>query len=282
MKITLLHSLFHSELASIHAKTEIDSFFNILTEHKLGLTRIDRALQPAFEVINEDLVFFQNSIQKLKEEQPVQYITGKTEFYGLTFEVNKNVLIPRTETEELVQWILDDFQDKKNLSILDIGTGSGCIAISLAKSSSASKVTAIDFSKSAIEVAKKNAQSNDVTINFIEKDILNTEELPEQYDIIVSNPPYIRNLEKKEIKNNVLDFEPHSALFVDDNDALIFYAKIATLAKKHLHPDGKLYFEINQYLGDETLELLKDKGFTENELQKDIFGNDRMTKSSFE
>jgi release factor glutamine methyltransferase len=280
MKITLLHTLFHSELDAIYPKTEIDAFFNILTEFKLGLTRVDRALQPAFEVINENLEFFEKSIQQLKEEYPVQYITGKTEFYGLPFEVNKNVLIPRPETEELVQWILDDFQDKKNLSILDIGTGSGCIAISLSKFSKDSTVSAIDFSETALETAKENAKLNDVKINFIKKDILNTSDLNEQYDIIVSNPPYVRNLEKQEIKKNVLENEPHSALFVEDDDALIFYSKISSLAKKHLKKDGKLYFEINQYLGKETLEMLVEQGFSKNELQKDIFGNDRMTKSS--
>lgn len=174
MKITLLHSLFHSELSAIYPKTEIDTFFNILTEHKLGLTRVDRALQPAFEVINDDLTYFENSIQQLKNEYPVQYITGKTEFFGLPFEVNKNVLIPRPETEELVQLILDDFQDKKNLTILDIGTGSGCIAIALAKFSKNAIVTAIDFSEAAIETATENAQTNEVHVNFIKKDILST------------------------------------------------------------------------------------------------------------
>jgi release factor glutamine methyltransferase len=280
MKINLLHTLFHSELNEIYPKTEIDSFFNILTEHKLGLTRVDRALQPAFEVISNDLAFFETSIEQLKEEYPVQYITGKTEFYGLPFEVNKNVLIPRTETEELVEWILDDLQDKKNLSILDIGTGSGCIAISLAKHSTASKVTALDFSETAITTAKENAKLNNVEIDFLQKDILITNELPQQYDIIVSNPPYVRNLEKKEIKKNVLGYEPHSALFVEDDNALIFYRKISSLAKKYLKPDGKLYFEINQYLSKETLEMLEQQGFAKNELKKDIFGNDRMTKSS--
>lgn len=281
MKITLLHNLFHSELNALYPKTEIDAFFNILTEHQLGLTRVDRALQPAIEVIHKDLAFFENSIELLKKEYPVQYITGKTEFFSLPFDVNKNVLIPRPETEELVQWILDDFQDKKNISILDIGTGSGCIAIALAKNSKDTLVTAIDFSETALEIAKKNASNNQVEIDFVQTDILNTDSLPNQYDIIVSNPPYVRNLEKQEIKKNVLDFEPHSALFVEDDNALIFYKKIALLAKEYLKPEGKLYFEINQYLGKETLTMLKELGFTKNELQKDIFGNDRMTKSSF-
>lgn len=280
MKITQLHSHFHNELASFYPKTEIDSFFNLVTEFKLGLTRVDRALQPSFEPSETELHFFEVTLQQLKKEKPIQYILGKTEFYSLPFYVNEAVLIPRPETEELVEWILDDFQDKKNIHILDIGTGSGCIAISLAKNSTESKVSALDFSETAIQTAKKNAKLNTVSVHFIEQDILKAETLPKKYDIIVSNPPYVRNLEKQEINNNVLSYEPHSALFVEDDNALIFYKKIAELAKSHLKPNGKLYFEINQYLGKETIELLEEIGFTKNELRKDIFGNDRMTKSS--
>lgn len=280
MKITQLHSHFHNELASFYPKTEIDSFFNLVTEFKLGLTRVDRALQPSFEPSETELHFFEVTLQQLKKEKPIQYILGKTEFYSLPFYVNEAVLIPRPETEELVEWILDDFQDKKNIHILDIGTGSGCIAISLAKNSTESKVSALDFSETAILTAKKNAKLNTVSVHFIEQDILKAETLPKKYDIIVSNPPYVRNLEKQEINNNVLSYEPHSALFVEDDNALIFYKKIAELAKSHLKPNGKLYFEINQYLGKETIELLEEIGFTKNELRKDIFGNDRMTKSS--
>ena len=280
MKITQLHSHFHNELASFYPKTEIDSFFNLVTEFKLGLTRVDRALQPSFEPSETELHFFEVTLQQLKKEKPIQYILGKTEFYSLPFYVNEAFLIPRPKTEELVEWILDDFQDKKNIHILDIGTGSGCIAISLAKNSTESKVSALDFSETAILTAKKNAKLNTVSVHFIEQDILKAETLPKKYDIIVSNPPYVRNLEKQEINNNVLSYEPHSALFVEDDNALIFYKKIAELAKSHLKPNGKLYFEINQYLGKETIELLEEIGFTKNELRKDIFGNDRMTKSS--
>ncbi|MFC2110453.1 peptide chain release factor N(5)-glutamine methyltransferase [Bacteroidota bacterium] len=281
MKITQLKSLFHSELKSTYPESEINSFFNILAEFKLGLTRVDMALQPQFEIVNKELTFFKESLEKLKNEFPLQYITEKTEFYGLPFHINKNVLIPRPETEELVEWILDDFQDKKNLDILDIGTGSGCIAISLAKNSKDANVSAIDFSEKALETAKNNALLNKVSVDYFQKDILKTESLPKKYDVIVSNPPYVRELEKKEIKNNVLNNEPHSALFVPDTNALVFYKKIAELAINHLKPNGILYFEINQYLGNETLNLLKELGFKKNELRKDIFRNDRMTKSSF-
>ena len=164
------------------------------------------------------------------------------------------------------------------MKIVDIGTGSGCIAISLAKNLKNAQVSAIDVSEKALAIANKNAEINEVEVNFILKNILQTEDLENQFDVIVSNPPYVRNLEKAEIKPNVLEFEPHLALFVDDNDALLFYRKIAQLAQKNLSENGKLFFEINQYLGKETVDLLENLGFKNIELKKDIYGNDRMIK----
>lgn len=216
-------------------------------------------------------------------EIPIQYLLGKTSFYGLDFEVNENVLIPRPETEELVDWILESQKSKaesRKLKILDIGTGSGCIAVSLAKNLSDAKVFAIDVSEKALATAKKNAEINAVEITFISQNILETQDLGQKFDIIVSNPPYVRHLEKEEIKKNVLDNEPHLALFVEDNDALIFYRKIAELAQKNLSSSGQLYFEINQYLGKEMIELLETMNFKNVELRKDIYGNDRMTRST--
>jgi release factor glutamine methyltransferase len=206
----------------------------------------------------------------------------KTIFYVLDFEVNENVLIPRPETEELVEWILESQKSKvksQKLKILDIGTGSGCIAISLAKNIPNATVFAIDISEKALATAKKNAEINGVNVTFLEKNILETEDLEQQFDIIVSNPPYVRELEKEEIKKNVLDNEPHLALFVEDNDALIFYRKIAELAQKNLVENGQLFFEINQYLGTETVDLLEKMNFKNIELRKDIYGNDRMIKA---
>jgi release factor glutamine methyltransferase len=197
----------------------------------------------------------------------------------LDFEVNENVLIPRPETEELVDWILSNnriIETSNPLKILDIGTGSGCIAISLAKNLPNAQVYAIDVSEQALATAEKNAKRNNVNVIFIQKDILATEDLGQQFDIIVSNPPYVRNLEKEEIKKNVLNNEPHLALFVQDNDALIFYTKIANLAQKNLSDNGQLYFEINQYLGKEMIALLQNLNFKNIELRKDIYGNDRM------
>lgn len=279
MKLLQLKSEFNSQLETQYPKTEIDSFFNLLTEYKLGLTRVDRALQPNFELKETSLAFFKKALQSLKEEVPVQYIIGKTWFYGLPFYVNNSVLIPRPETEELVSWILEDLGDKVGINILDIGTGSGCIAIALAKNLTKATVWALDISEAALQTAKKNATLNQVDIRFATQDILTTDSLPSSFDVIVSNPPYVRMLEKKEIKNNVLVHEPSTALFVADDTALVFYDKISDLALNHLKPDGKLYFEINQYLGKEMLAMLAEKGFSSNELKKDIFDNDRMTKS---
>jgi len=280
VKLSKLKTVFHSQLKSIYPKTEIAAFFSVLTSYKLGLTRVDIALQPDFILTEIQNLFFQDCIEKLKKEIPIQYITGRTEFYSLPFFVNKNVLIPRPETEDLISTILKNTQHKGHQSILDIGTGSGCIAISLAKNLPNAKIQALDFSKTAIETAKKNALLNDVNITFKQQDIIKTTQFSEKFDIIVSNPPYVRNLEKKEIRKNVLKYEPHSALFVDDEMPLMFYSKIADLALKHLNPDGHLYFEINQYLGKEMIEMLSEKGFSNNLLKKDIFGNDRITVSS--
>ena len=211
----------------------------------------------------------------------------------MRFEVNENTLIPRPETEELVEWIIESQKSKvksQKFEILDIGTGTGCIPISLKANLPHVNVSAIDVSEKALEVARRNAVSNKVEINFIQTNILEVEDLsqlqtpnfqlPTSFDIIVSNPPYVRNLEKEEIKKNVLDYEPHLALFVEDTDALLFYRKIAQLALKNLAPNGLLFFEINQYLGKETVELLKNLGLKNIELKKDIYGNDRMVKST--
>ena len=252
---------FFLELSKIYPETEIQSFFNILIEFKLGLSRIELALQPTLKFNTIDLDFFKKALIDLKTQLPIQYIIGKTEFYGITFKVNKDVLIPRPETEELVNWIIKDYQDTSTIKILDIGTGSGCIAISLAKNISNAEVFALDISSEAIKIAKSNAKSNNVSIQFIEADILNLDKLPHKFDILVSNPPYVRELEKEQMQKNVLENEPHIALFVKNENPLLFYTKISDFAKSHLKPKGQLYFEINQYFGKETVELLNSKGF---------------------
>jgi release factor glutamine methyltransferase len=227
----------------------------------------------------EEIAIWNEILEKLKQEIPIQYILGTTSFYGLEFEVNQNVLIPRPETEELVDWIIstnDARQQPNNLKILDIGTGSGCIAISLAKNMPKAQVFAIDVSEKALVTAQKNAVINKVEVTFLQKNILETSDLEQQFDIIVSNPPYVRHLEKQEIKKNVLDNEPHLALFVEDHDALLFYKKIAELTQKSTSKNTQLYFEINQYLGSEMIDLLEKRNFKNIQLKKDIYGNDRM------
>jgi len=271
---------FFLELSKLYPETEIQSFFNMLIQHKLNLSRVDLALQPSLEFNNSDLDFFQKALKELKNQIPIQYIIGETEFYGLNFNVNSNVLIPRPETEELVDWILKDHQNSPSIKILDIGTGSGCIAISLAKNLPNAEIFALDISAEAIKTAKSNAVINNVTLNFIEANILTLSDLSNKFDIIVSNPPYVRELEKEQMQPNVLVNEPHLALFVENDNPLLFYNKIADLAKSYLNKNGHLYFEINQYLGNETLELLHIKGFKNIQLKKDIFEVDRMTKAS--
>ena len=274
---------FLNELSSLYDESEIDSFFYIIIEKLHYLKRIDLALNPETVMDGTHLKKWNSIISDLKTQKPIQYILGETEFYDLRFEVNENTLIPRAETEELIELIISNNQIAKlpnPLKILDIGTGSGCIAISLAKNISNAEVSAIDVSEKALAIAKKNAEVNNIKVDFLLNNILETEDLEQQFDIIVSNPPYVRNFEKAEIKPNVLEYEPHLALFVEDTDALLFYRKIGQLAKKNLNPNGKLYFEINQYLGKETVQLLEDMGFRNVELKKDIYGNDRMIQST--
>ena len=283
MKIKEYRAQFIQELLPIYDAGEAESFFYLILEEKRNLKRIDLALNPELTFSNDEIEVWNLILNQLKKEIPIQYLLGKTSFYGLEFEVNPNVLIPRPETEELVEWIIQSQKSKaesQKIKILDIGTGSGCIAISLAKNLPNAQVFAIDVSEKALATAQKNTKRNGVNIVFIEKNILETYDLEQHFDIIVSNPPYVRELEKQEIKKNVLDNEPHLALFVNDNDALIFYRKIAELAQKNLSPNGQLFFEINQYLGKEMIDLLKKMGFKNIELRKDIYGNDRMIKGT--
>jgi release factor glutamine methyltransferase len=278
-------SHFFDALKNSQDEQEIESFFFILTEYLHNLKRIDVALNPNFKLSDEEVEKWNAILAQLQQDKPIQYIAGEAWFYGLKFEVNENTLIPRPETEELVEWILNSSitQLPSPNIILDIGTGTGCIPIALKANLPQANVSAIDVSEKAIEVAKRNAELNKVEVNFIQANILEVEDLsqlPSSYNIIVSNPPYVRNLEKQEIKKNVLDYEPHLALFVEDTDALLFYRKIAQLAIKNLTPNGLLFFEINQYLGKETVELLENLGFKNIELKKDMFGNDRMIRCS--
>ena len=292
-------SHFFDALKNSQDEQEIESFFFILTEYLHNLKRVDVALNPNFELSEADIVKWNAILALLQQEKPIQHITGEAWFYGLQFEVNENTLIPRPETEELVEWIIESWklevgswksENQKRINVLDIGTGTGCIPITLKTNLPQANVSAIDVSEMALEVAKRRSEEKKVEVNFIQANILEVEDvskiqtsisqLPTNFDIIVSNPPYVRNLEKQEIKKNVLDYEPHLALFVEDTDALLFYRKIAQLSIKNLSPNGLLFFEINQYLGKETVELLENLGFKNIELKKDMFGNDRMIRCS--
>lgn len=280
MLLKEFRSKFTNELQGEFPKEEIQSFFNILTESFLKMSRLDVALDPEKKLSETQLDQFGDALLRLKKHEPIQYITGETQFFGLNFKVNKSVLIPRPETEDLVLWILDDFNERKEeLKILDIGTGSGCIAVSLAKNLLQAKITAIDISVEAIDTARENAELNQVEIDFKQADILQMTELPEQYDVIVSNPPYVRELEKEDMQRNVLEFEPETALYVKDHDPLLFYEKISELAVNSLKNKGAVYFEINQYLGEETEKILIGKNFR-TILKKDIFEVDRMLKGT--
>lgn len=286
MLLREIKNIFHAELDALYPKDEVASFFSMLIEEYLGLERFVLAMQPDLIVSKEDETTLFSALSRLKLQEPIQHIIEKAYFMDMDFCISKNALIPRPETEELVRWIIQEVQGKKykvqrkaTLRILDIGTGSGCIAISLAKHVTNAEVFALDISKEALKVAKKNAALNEVEVTFLEKDIFDFN-LDLDFDIIVSNPPYVREREKKEMNKNVLEHEPSKALFVSDDNPLVFYKKITALASKLLNDGGSLFFEINQYLGKETKQLLGDHNFSEIELRKDMFGNDRMLKAT--
>ncbi len=273
-----------SELNLHYPKTEISSFIKIIFSEYLKLDAGGIIVNEDKIISEENLVLLQKAIERLKTFEPIQYIIGNSYFYGLTFFVNKSVLIPRPETEELVEMIVKSHKGHQNtLKILDIGTGSGCIAVSLAKFLKNSEVFAIDNSPEALKVAKKNAFENGVEIFFIEDDILSPKSIINdmQFDIIVSNPPYVTDSEKPLMQPNVLNFEPDSALFVPDDNPLIYYKKISEFAQKKLNLNGNLYFEINQNYGRELIDLMN-QIFPKSKLIliKDLSGNDRFIHAS--
>lgn len=217
-------------------------------------------------------------LNRLKRYEPIQYITGETEFFGLPFFVNQSVLIPRPETEELVELILNE-NKKSGLSLLDIGTGSGAIAVALAKNMDRASVSAWDISHQALDVAVLNSKANSTDISFNRVDVLGDYPTDKKYDIIVSNPPYVLDSEKEQMEQNVLEHEPHTALFVPDNNALLFYERIADIALNLLTPAGRVYFEVNQAKGAETVIMLEERGFTEVALFQDLSKKDRMIRA---
>ena len=255
----------------------------LVFEHYLSTSATDFALNRDIRISESKIVELWRVIKQLNNDVPVQYITGRAYFRELVLEVNEHVLIPRSETEELVEWVLNDLVGIQNepsrpLQCWDIGTGSGAIAISLAKELKGSRVFASDISEKALEVARRNAEMNQTSVHFFLHDILK-DPMPEQrFDCIVSNPPYVRESEKAFMHKNVLDYEPHQALFVTDNDPLLYYSSIVSAAKATLNPSGVLYVEINEALGRETAELFEQNGFSAVEIRKDMHGKERMVK----
>lgn len=295
MQLKQLAQNFKESLSAIYQEDESQALFLMALQHLLNYSRADYLLKKELQIDDEKAAKFLTILKELKTGRPIQYVLGETHFYGLTFKVDESVLIPRPETEELVEWIVSVCSSQFSVgtsllqtpnsqlpTILDIGTGSGCIAIALKKNLPNTKVYALDIAEDAIETAKQNALLNNVEVEFVKDDILTSSvlSLPSPISLIVSNPPYIKEDEKPAMHQNVLANEPHTALFVSNENPLIFYEAIANFALKNLANNGLLFFEINEYLGEETVNLLDSKGFKNIELKKDMQGKDRMIKAN--
>lgn len=282
-----LHAIeqeYQNKLSELYPSSEIKQLFLLCYAHISGKKALHYALERRDELTEADSVRYLALLEELAIGRPLQHILGEAPFFGLMFHVNAHTLIPRPETEELVQLILDEHGNHPQLEVLDVGTGSGCIAISLAKKLKEAMVHAIDISKPALEVAKTNAKKHAVAVNFINADISEWSYFMQDdqlFDIIVSNPPYITPKEQDAMHSNVMLYEPHSALFVEEHAPMFFYDVIADLARKHLKPDGTLYFEINQYLAEETADLLRKKGYQKVDLFDDLNAAKRMIRASY-
>jgi len=283
LPVNKIIEMFRASLGQFYSGNEIMQFIYTLFAEYLNWPKTRIHLDPEFIVPSEKASYFNEALQDLIEKRPIQYIIGKSWFNEKEYIVNADVLIPRPETEELCNLIfLDNSQDQyKDIAVLDIGTGSGCIAIDLKMKFPYAKILAVDQSPAALRVARQNAEYNSAKVDFMELDILDsgTWGKVSGYDIIVSNPPYILESEKEMMDAKVKKYEPASALYVPDDDPLKFYAAICSFAKKHLNQSGKLYFEINERFGKETVALIKEFGFEKVELLKDFFGKDRFIRA---
>lgn len=279
---------YKKELSDIYTESELQNLTNWIFEKQLKLNATEIILDETIRVNQSDLIILEQMCYKLKEHQPIQYVLGEAEFYHLKFKVNKNVLIPRPETEELVDLIIKKQKKGKEINILDIGTGSGCIPISIKKNIPDANVYSLDISDDALEIAKSNAVKNKVDVNFFKADILSdtisevilNQTKDKKIDILISNPPYVLNSEKRGLHNRVKNFEPHLALFVDDADPILFYRKITSLAMSVLSQNGMLYFECHTNYAKDVYQLLKDRGFQNVSLQKDMAGLNRFVSGS--
>jgi len=277
------YSDFVNRLKSVYDEREADNIADWVFEKITGLKRSERRLDKDEELDESDFLLLQNYLQQLLQHKPVQYVLEEAWFYKMKFFVNENVLIPRPETEELVEWIVNDLKSEavsKSTNIIDIGTGSGCIAISLKKELTKAKVTAIDTSEKALEVAKKNSLELNAKTDFIQLDFLKEEKWNRlsKFDVIVSNPPYIPVRERESLAKNVTEHEPAMALFVENNDPYIFYKKIARFSETHLEPNGKVYVEVHEDYAKEVKTLFENTRF-KSEIKKDIYGKERMVKA---
>lgn len=278
-EVKRIAQIIYDELGGYYTQSEVSALTRIIATEMLGVAQMTYFLKDdvTLKAEQEEMLF--NAIERLKKQEPIQYIQGYSDFCGLRFKVTSATLIPRPETSELVEWIASEYSGKI-VNILDIGTGSGCIAVSLANKLPDSKVTAWDISNEVLAVATENSKANGCAVAFEEVDILAYRPTGKQFDIIVSNPPYIKENEKAAMHSNVLDWEPHTALFVPDSDPLLFYRTIAEKGLQMLAPSGTLYFEINHAHGTETMKMLADYGYTDIELRKDFADNDRMIKAT--
>lgn len=269
-------------ISELYDEREAANIAHIIMEYLTGMSKLDRIVHKTKILSPDQNQRLKVAIEALQLHEPVQYITGSSWFYGMELLVNKNVLIPRPETEELVEWMVQDAAHRHRLHLLDIGTGSGCIPLALKKSLPDAQVSAIDVSEGALEVARSNASRQRLEVSFLLLDALDPAQLATlpEFDMIVSNPPYITQSEQKSMQELVWGFEPSLALFVPDNDALLFYRHISIMAKSKLLPGGALYFEINEALGKEVVTLMEELGFKDITLKQDMFGKDRMVKGN--
>jgi len=284
MENTSLKSVFEyftKELSAYYPLTEIQSLYFIMMDDGFGYSKTYILTHYNSALMNAEIEKIKAFIARLKLNEPIQYILQKTSFYDLPFIVKPSVLIPRTETEELVSIIITENKLRNNLSILDIGTGSGCIPVCLAKAMPNAHIKSLDVSEQCLAIARENALLNEVTISFLHADILHDTLEFQEIDIIVSNPPYVLDAEKELMNHNVLDYEPHLALFVPDNDPLLFYRSIIEKASRWLNRNGILYFEINEQFGRHVSDCASQYGFTESVIIKDMFGKDRFVKISW-
>ena len=278
MKLREFKSYFNEELKS-YPLTERKLFLQRICEYFLDLKPHELVLSYETDLSSTAVNSLKLAMNRLKNKEPLQYILGTSYFFGLEFSVDPCVLIPRPETEELVAWILTHFKKNEAPKILDLGTGSGCIAVALAKQLPNARVYAMDASPEALKLAKTNAKNNEVEVKFFHGNMLEWTPLEQSFDLIVSNPPYVLNSEQSKMASNVLDYEPHLALFVDDNDPLIFYKALRKIALQNLHSKGFCFMEINEAYGPDTQLLFGGIDFRETALKKDTFGKDRMLKT---